>query len=129
MLHIKMPFGYNSFCFDHNFVIHTGKIRIKAEYPFIADELEHCTQLLIKPTGNEGQYTVISFTTTCSQTNNHLIAEINKVLCKIMHKRIDNKYAPKVWEPEIVNYDYEGFIESSEPKLVGKINLSQFITL
>ena len=113
MLHIKMPFGYNSFCFDHIFVIHTGKIRIKADYSFIADELEHCTQLLIKPTGNEGQYTVISFTTTCSQTNDQLITEINKVLRKIMHKRIDDKYAPKKWDPELMVHPFNwGEIEN-----------------
>jgi len=101
MLHIKMPFGYNSINFDRTFVLHTGKIRIKAHYLYVANELGHCSSLQFKPTGNNGQYTVISFATTCSQTNDHLIAEINALLCKIMHERIDAKYAPKVWEPEI----------------------------
>jgi hypothetical protein len=110
-----MPFGYNSFCFDHSFVIHTGKIRIKAEYPEIIRALEHCTQLQFKPTGNANQYTVISFTTTCQKTNDHLITEINAVLCKIMHKRIDAKYAPNKWEPEL------------QVRSVGKIDLAQFI--
>lgn len=105
MLHIKMPFGYNSFCFDHSFVIHTGKIRIKAEYPEILQTLGHCPQLHIKPTGN-GQYTTISFTTTCSITKDALITQINAVLCKIMHDRIDAKYAPKNWEPEMVDWDH-----------------------
>ena len=30
-----------------------------------------------------------------------LIEEINAMLCKIMHERIDAKYAPKKWEPEL----------------------------
>jgi hypothetical protein len=108
-----MPFGYNSICLDYTFVIHTGKIRIKAEIDFITKSLNHCSSLQFKPSGNDNQYTVISFTTTCSQTNDHLIAEINAVLCNIMHKRIDAKYAPKKWEPEMVEYDYEGFINST----------------
>ena len=113
MLHIKMPFGYNSFCFDHIFVIHTGKIRIKADYAYINEELSHCTQLMIKPTGGITQYAMISFTTTCSQTNDHLIAEINKVLCKVMHKRIDDKYAPKKWDPELMVHPFNwGEIEN-----------------
>ena len=102
MLNIKIPFGYNSFCFDHSFVIFTGKIRIKAPIDFIADRLKHCTSLQYKISGNHDQYTIISFTTTCLQTNDHLIAEINSMLCEIMHKRIDEKYAPKNWEPEMV---------------------------
>jgi hypothetical protein len=101
MLHIKMPHGYNTTCFDRTFVIHTGKIRIKADYASITNQLNHCTQLQFKVSGNNSQYTTISFATTCSQTNDHLIAEINAVLCKIMHQRIDDKYAPKVWEPEL----------------------------
>jgi len=103
MLHIKMPFGYNSFCFDHSFVIHTGKIRIKADYLYISDTLGHHSSLQFKPSGNDGQYTVISFTTTCKETNDFLIRQINELLCKIMHERIDAKYAPKVLEPEIVH--------------------------
>jgi hypothetical protein len=113
MLHIKMPFGYNSINFDRTFVLHTGKIRIKADYLYVANALNHCTQLQLKPSGNDGQYTTISFATTCQQTNDHLITEINAMLCKIMHERIDAKYAPKVWEPEMVEYDYEGFINST----------------
>ena len=101
MLHIKMPFGYNSINFDRTFVLHTGKIRIKADYLYVANALGHCSSLQFEPRGNANQYTVISFATTCSQTNDHLIAEINALLCKIMHERIDAKYAPKVWEPEI----------------------------
>jgi hypothetical protein len=124
---MKMPFGYNSFCFDHTFVIHTGKIRIKAEYPEILNALEHCTSLLIKPSGNEGQYTVISFTTTCLQTKDHLITEINKVLCEIMHKRIDNKYATKKWEPELTVHPFHwGEVKAQS---VGKIDLSEFVAL
>jgi len=120
MLHIKMPFGYNSICLDRTFVLHTGKIRIKAPYQFIADSLNHCSSLQYKVSGNNSQYTTVSFATTCVETNDHLITEINAVLAKIMHKRIDDKYAPKVWEPEMVNY---------EPQLVGKIDLSQFVAL
>lgn len=105
MLHIKMPFGYNSFCFDHSFVMHTGKIRVKADYAFIANTLKDWPQLNVKQSGN-GQYTTISFTTNCSTTNDQLIMEINAVLCKIMHERIDAKYAPKVWEPEMVDWDH-----------------------
>lgn len=101
MLHIKMPFGYNSFCFDHSFVIHTGKIRIKADYLYVVDTLKHWPQLNIKASGNNGQYATVSFTTNCSTTNDQLIMEINAMLCKIMHERIDAKYAPKVWEPEL----------------------------
>lgn len=100
MLHIKIPFGYNSFSFDHTFVLCTGKIRIKAPIEFIADRLKHCTQL--KFTESTRDCTTISFTTTCFETNEHLIEEINKMLCEIMHARIDVKYAKKTWEPEIV---------------------------
>ena len=103
MLHIKMPFGYTSICFDRTFVMHTGKIRIKADYAFIADSLKHCTQLQFKISGNNNEYTTISFATTCIQTNDMLIMEINSLLATIMHKRIDDKYSPKVWEPELSN--------------------------
>ena len=129
MLNIKIPFGYNSFCFDHLFIIHTGKIRIKAPIDFIADKLNHCTSLRYSISGNNNQYTILSFTTTCFETKEHLIMEINSMLCEMMHKRIDEKYAPRNWEPEMVEYDYEGFIKSSEPQLVGKIDLSQFASL
>ena len=101
MLHIKMPFGYNSICLDRTFVLHTGKIRIKADHSFIVTTLIHCTQLQYKVTGNNSEYTTVSFATTCSQTSDHLIKEINSLLCKIMHQRIDDKYLPKVWEPEV----------------------------
>ena len=129
MLHIKLPYGYNTTCFDRTFVIHTGKIRIKADYAIITNSLRHCTQLQFKLSGNDNQYTTVSFATTCSVTNDDLIKQINNFLCKLMHERIDAKYAPKVWEPEMVNYDYEGYIKSSEPQLVGKIDLSKFIAL
>jgi len=120
MLHIKLPYGYNTTCFDRTFVIHTGKIRIKADYALITNSLRHCTQLQFKISGNDNQYTTVSFATTCSVTNDDLIKEINSFLCKLMHERIDAKYAPKNWEPEMVNY---------EPQLVGKIDVSQFIAL
>lgn len=108
MLHIKMPFGYNSICLDRTFVLHTGKIRIKADHSFIATTLMHCTQLQYKVTGNNSEYTTVSFATACSQTNDHLIAEINAMLAKIMHARIDAKYAKKTWEPEMVEaFDWE----------------------
>ena len=103
MLHIKMPFGYNSIHFDRTFVLHTGKIRIKADYLYVANALGHCSSLQFKPSGNDGQYTTVSFATTCKITNDMLIMEINTMLCKIMHERIDAKYAPKVWEPEMVD--------------------------
>lgn len=103
MLHIKMPYGYNSFCFDYSLTIFTGKIRIKADYAFVANSLQHCTQLRLKISGSDNQYTTVSFATTCSQTNDHLIMEINSLLCSIMHKRIDDKYATKIWEPELSN--------------------------
>lgn len=113
MLHIKLPYGYKTTCFDRTFVIYTGKIRINADYAFIADSLKHCTQLQFKSSGNDWKYTTVSFATTCSQTNDYLIAEINALLCKIMHKRIDDKYGPKNYEPQIV----------------GKIDLSEIIEL
>jgi hypothetical protein len=103
MLHIKMPFGYNSINFDRTFVLHTGKIRIKADYAFIADTLKHCTSLQYKVSGNDNQYTTISFATTCSITNDDLIGQINAMLCNMMHQRIDAKYAPKVWKPEMID--------------------------
>ena len=103
MLHIKMPFGYNKFCFDYSLTVFTGKIRIKADYAIITNSLSHCSSLQFKISGNDNQYTTVSFATTCSQTNDHLIAEINTMLCKLMHERIDAKYAPKVWEPEMVS--------------------------
>jgi hypothetical protein len=65
--------------------------------------LGHNPQLLFIE-GSKG-CTKISFSTTCQQTNDFLITEINAMLCKIMHERIDAKYAPKVEEPELV----EGF--------------------
>jgi hypothetical protein len=102
MLHIKLPYGYNTTCFDRTFVIHTGKIRIKADYAFIVDSLKHCTSLQFKISGNNSEYTTISFATTCSITNDDLIKQINSLLCSIMHKRIDDKYAPQVWEPEMI---------------------------
>jgi len=102
MLRIKIPFGYTSICFDSAFVMHTGKIRIKADYAFIIDSLKHCSSLQYRLSGNNNQYTIISFATTCSQTNDMLIMEINSLLATIMHKRIDDKYAPKNWEPEMV---------------------------
>lgn len=106
MQHIKMSFGYNSICFDRKFVLHTGKIRVKEEYGFITTMLNHCTQLQFQPSGNANQYTTISFATTCQQTNNDLIAEINAMLCRIMHARIDAKYAQQVWEPELVDWNH-----------------------
>jgi len=98
-----MPFGYNSVCLDHTFVIHTGKIRVKADNAFITETLKHCSTLQYKVSGNDNQYTTISFATTCSITNDDLIKQINTMLCKIMHQRIDVKYAPQYWEPEMVD--------------------------
>jgi hypothetical protein len=86
------------------------KLRVREQK--LKEELEYW-ETEFKPSGNNGQYTTISFATTCQQTNDHLITEINAMLCKIMHERIDAKYAPKVWEPEMVEYDYEGFINST----------------
>jgi hypothetical protein len=109
MLHIKMPFGYNSICLDRTFVLHTGKIRIKADYASITKSLNHCTQLQYKVSGNNSQYTTVSFATTCKITNDDLIGEINKFLCDMMHERIDAKYAPRNFEPEMVAYEvYNG---------------------
>ena len=111
MLHIKMPFGYNSFCLDRTFVIYTGKIRIKASMDYCIKALGHHPQLLFTE-GSKG-CTKISFSTTCQQTNDFLITEINAMLCKIMHERIDAKYAPKVWEPTLVgqieDFDWDSY--------------------
>lgn len=118
MLHIKIPFGYNSFCLGHSLVIHTGKIRIKAPIDFIADRLNHCTSLRYSISGNHDQYTIISFTTTCFETNEQLIEEINSMLCEMMHARIDAKYAKrKDWEPEMIEH---------KPQLVGAIDLTKY---
>jgi len=106
MQHIKMSFGYNTICFDKIFTIHTGKIRVKADYASVTKQLAHCPSLLVNRTGRNGEYATISFVTNCFKTNEHLIAEINALLCKIMHERIDAKYAPKVWEPELIDWDH-----------------------
>ena len=130
MLHIKLPYGYNTTCFDRTFVIHTGKIRIKADYAIITNSLRHCTQLQFKLSGNDNQYTTVSFATTCKVTNDDLICEINRFLCDMMHARIDAKYAPKTWEPEMVNEPMNWHeLTNHEPQLVGKIDLSKFIAL
>ena len=116
MLNIKIPFGYNSFCFDHSFVLYTGKIRVKSSMDNCINALMHCTQL--KFTESTRDCTTISFTTTCSITNEQLIEEINAMLCKIMHARIDAKYAKrKDWEPEMIEY---------KPQLVGAIDLTKY---
>jgi hypothetical protein len=127
MLHIKMPFGYSSVSLDRKFAIFTGKIRVKESLLNVTKVLSHHPQLTFIE-GKNG-CTIISYATMCLQTNDFLIQEINTMLANIMHARIDAKYAPKVWEPKIVEYDYEGFIKSSEPQLVGKIDLSQFVAL
>jgi len=101
MIHIKMNFGYNSICLDYCFVIHTGKIRVKSSIGDCFKALGHHPQLRFEE-GTNG-CTTIKFSTTCQQTNDFLIEEINAMLCKIMHERIDAKYAPKVWEPEMVD--------------------------
>jgi hypothetical protein len=101
MIHIKMPFGYNSIIFDHTFVLHTGKIRVKSSIGDCFHALGHHPQLLLQE-GSNG-CTTIRFSTTCQQTNDFLIKEINAMLAKIMHERIDAKYAPKKWEPEMVD--------------------------
>ena len=101
MLHIKMPFGYNSICLDRTFVLHTGKIRIKSSISNCYDAIGHHPQLLLQEGKND--CTIIKFSTTCQQTNDFLIQEINAMICNIMHERIDAKYAPKKWEPEMVD--------------------------
>jgi hypothetical protein len=111
MLHIKMPFGYNSICLDRTFVLHTGKIRVKSSIDDCSKALSHHPQLNLVESNNG--CTTIKFATTCHQTNDFLIQEINAMLAKIMHARIDAKYAPKTWEPEMVEYDYEDFINST----------------
>ena len=109
MLHIKMPFGYNSLCLDRTFVIYTGKIRIKSPMENCIKSLGHHPQLLFHESNNG--CTKISFSTTCQQTNDFLIGEINAMLCKIMHERIDAKYATKVWEPQepIEVFDWDDY--------------------
>jgi len=101
MLHIKMPFGYNRIVFDHSHAIFTGKIRVKIDILDCHKILGHHPQLQLQE-GTNG-CTTIKFLTTCHQTNDFLIKEINAMLCKIMHERIDAKYAPKKWEPEMVD--------------------------
>jgi hypothetical protein len=96
-----MPFGYNSIVFDHCFVLHTGKIRVKSSIGDCFHALGHHPQIKLEE-GTNG-CTTIKFATTCMETNDFLIKEINAMLCKIMHERIDAKYAPKVWEPEMVD--------------------------
>lgn len=99
MLNIKMPFGYNRIVFDHSHAIFTGKIRVKIDILDCHKILGHHPQLHFQE-GNNG-CTTIKFLTTCYQTNDFLIEEINAMLCKIMHARIDAKYSPKRWEPEL----------------------------
>lgn len=101
MLHIKMNFGYNSICFDHTFVLHTGKIRVKSSIRNCFETLGHHPQIKFRESSND--CTTISFVTTCQQTNDFLIDEINAMLADIMHKRITAKYAKKVWEPQMVD--------------------------
>jgi hypothetical protein len=96
-----MPFGYNSIIFDHTFVLHTGKIRVKSSIGDCFHALGHHPQIKFGQGANE--CTTISFVTTCMQTNDFLITEINAMLADIMHKRIDAKYAKKVWEPEMID--------------------------
>jgi len=103
-----MPFGYNSINLENTLVIHTGKIRVKSSIGDCNHSLGHHPQIKLEEARNG--CTLIKFSTTCTETNDFLIEEINAMLCKIMHERIDAKYAKKVWEPEMVKYDYEGFI-------------------
>lgn len=107
MLHIKMPFGYNSICLDRTFVLYTGKIRVKSSIEDCKKAIGHQPQLFFRES-TKG-CTIISFTTTCAETNDFLIQEINTMLANIMHARIDAKYAPKVWEPTIATFNWEDF--------------------
>ena len=108
MLHIKMPFGYNSICLDRTFVLHTGKIRVKSSIDDCSKALSHHPQLNLVESNNG--CTTIKFATTCHQTNDFLIQEINEMLAKIMHARIDAKYAKKTWEPELITGDLSELI-------------------
>lgn len=91
MLKIKLPFGFKTIQFDNLYVFYTGKIRIKAEADTIASALTHVDGLKIVNSRN--YCTIISYVVTDHSLHIKLMTEINKVLAKIMHDRIDQKYA------------------------------------
>ena len=98
MLHIQIPFGYKTIAIDHTHIVFTGKIRVRLDVNYCQEMLGHCPQLTLQESRNG--YTTIKFLTTCSKTNDLLIKEINAMLCKVMHERIDAKYAPKYYFSE-----------------------------
>jgi hypothetical protein len=95
MLHIQIPFGYKTIAIDRTHIIFTGKIRVRVHVNYCQEMLGHCPNLTLQESRNG--CTTIKFSTTCSKTNDLLIKEINAMLCKIMHERIDAKYAPKYY--------------------------------
>jgi hypothetical protein len=100
MLHIKIPFGYNTLMLDHSLIIFTGKIRIKSDSSIIGHNLAHHANVTIQ---ERGAYTTIKFFTTDHLKNMEIIKDINATLAMIMHARIDAKYSNKTWEHEISN--------------------------
>jgi hypothetical protein len=91
MLKIKLPFGFKTLQLDNLFVFYTGKIRVKADADIIANALAHVEGLSI--VNSKNYCTIISYVVTDHSLHVNMMTEINKMLAKIMHDRIDQKYA------------------------------------
>jgi hypothetical protein len=90
MLKIKLPFGFKSINLDNLYVLYTGKIRVKANYELIVNNLGNVDGLVINK--SRGGCVTISYVVTDYTVHNSNIKKINAVLRSIMMDRIDKKY-------------------------------------
>jgi hypothetical protein len=87
---VTIPFGFSKLWIGP-LTVHTGKIRVKC-YRFIVEcELNGDPNFLFEHGSNDT--TIIKFATPDAALANDLRKRINAMLAKIMHSRIDAKYA------------------------------------
>jgi len=93
---LQVPYGYNKVIIDNLLCVYTAKIRVKLAHE---DDIHNWFTI----PGNrffinrgKNNCIIISYATTSSITNEENIEIINSMLRTIMHKRIDEKYLPKV---------------------------------
>ena len=107
MQQIRTDFGFKTIRIG-SITIHTGKIRIKTSAGFLQHKLQnHLEHLVINErfcTKTCKHYSTITFETTSAILNQQLIDAINSMLCEMMHRRIDAKYAKRFELERIEDY-------------------------
>ena len=83
---LHVPFGFNTSLVNNILTIFTGKIRLKTDQPVVLSTTD------IKVATTRKGYTLLTWATTDVYSHQRNMAEVNRLICNTMVRRIQDKY-------------------------------------